>query len=105
MTQCFEKFPVFPCEAPGLLRCFQDREVALGRPPREPRCGWLWAVSVSVPSIQASVDTAGGPQENFHIRASLSPLSVLLAEGSEDGSRNLIFPELLRKSMSCFTSC
>lgn len=35
----FENFPVFhiPCEAPGLLRCFQDRQVALGRPPREPK--------------------------------------------------------------------
>lgn len=72
----FENFPVFhiPCEAPGLLRCFRTDRWPCADLPGSPKCGWLRAVSASVLSIRASHGTASSPEENFHIRASLSLL-------------------------------
>lgn len=69
--------------------------MALGQPPREPRWGRPRAVSTSLLSIQALLAQLAA-QRRCSLSESASALPVLPTEGSEDGSRNGLFPELLR---------
>lgn len=69
--------------------------VALGQPPREPRWGRPRAVSTSLLSIQALLAQLAA-QRRSSLSEPASALPVLPTEGSEDGSRNGLFPELLR---------
>lgn len=107
MTQCLKisLYSTFHVKLQGCSDVSRTERWPWADLPGSPECGWLQAVSASVLSIPASVGTASSPEKNFHIRASLNLLSVLLRESSEDASRNTLFPELLRKSMRCFTSC
>lgn len=69
--------------------------MALGQPPREPRWGRPRAVSTSLLSIQALLAQLAA-QRRSSLSEPASALPVLPTEGSEDGSRNGLFPELLR---------
>lgn len=69
--------------------------MALGQPPREPRWGRPRAVSTSLLSIQALLAQLAA-QRRCSLSEPASALPVLPTEGSEDGSRNGLFPELLR---------